>query len=160
MRGVVQYKWELSLVAFQPRPQIASDLGPNVIRSSNPGLHLRPVISWRKIKGQQDKGQQAWEVLRGKSASERVSEREGFQRFLEVFRGLQRFVEVFQSPSQSPSQSAIFLSEFRVLLPLIVLPLKTSTNLKPITRIFCDFTVRISEFFRNQSSGAWRGGNS
>ena len=51
-------------------------------------------------------------------ASERVSEREGFQRFLEVFR-------CFQRPSQSPSQSAISLSELWVLLPLIVLPLKT-----------------------------------
>ena len=46
----------------------------------------------------------------------------GFQRFSEVFRGLQRF---FQRPSQRPSQSAIFLSELRVVLPLIVLPLKT-----------------------------------
>ena len=32
---------------------------------------------------------------------------------------------VFQRPSQRPSQSAIFLSELRVVLPLIVLPLKT-----------------------------------
>ena len=50
------------------------------------------------------------------------------QRFLEVFRGFQRFSEVFrvfQRPSQRPSQSAIFLSELRVVLPLIVLPLKT-----------------------------------
>ena len=31
-------------------------------------------------------------------------------------------------PSQSPSQSAIFLSELQVVLPLIVLPLKTSAN--------------------------------
>ena len=48
-----------------------------------------------------------------------------FQRFSEVFRGFQRFSEVFQRPSQRPSQSAIFLSELRVVLPLIVLPLKT-----------------------------------
>ena len=47
----------------------------------------------------------------------------GFQRFLEVLRGFQR---VFQRPSQSPSQSAIFLSELRVVLPLIVWPLKNS----------------------------------
>ena len=40
-----------------------------------------------------------------------------------VFRGFQRFSEVFQTPSQS----AIFLSEFRALLPLIVLALKTPT---------------------------------
>ena len=57
-----------------------------------------------------------------------------FQRFLEVFRGFQRFSEVFrgfqrfQRPSQRPSQSAIFLSELRVVLPLIVLPLKTPAN--------------------------------
>ena len=65
-----------------------------------------------------------------KAASERVSEREGLQRFSEVFRiseifrGFQRFSEVFQRPSQSPSQSAVFPSEMHVLLPLIVLPLK------------------------------------
>ena len=35
----------------------------------------------------------------------------------------------FQRPSQSPSQSAIFLSELRVLLPLIVLPLKTPARI-------------------------------
>ena len=49
----------------------------------------------------------------------------GFQRFSEVFGGFERFSEVFQRPSQRPSQSAIFLSELRVVLPLIVLPLKT-----------------------------------
>ena len=55
-----------------------------------------------------------------------------FQSFSEVFRGFLRFSEVFQSPSQRPSQSAIFLSEFRVLLPLvIVLLLKTPTKAKP-----------------------------
>ena len=41
-----------------------------------------------------------------------------------MFRGFERFSEVFQRPSQSPSQSAIFLSELRFVLPLIVLPLK------------------------------------
>ena len=59
-----------------------------------------------------------------------------FQRFLEVFSGFQRFSEVFraffsevfQRPSQRPSQSAIFLSELRVVLTLIVLPLKTPAN--------------------------------
>ena len=52
------------------------------------------------------------------------------QSFLEVFRDFQRFLEVSevfqwpsQRPSQRPSQSAIFLSELRVVLPLIVLPL-------------------------------------
>ena len=95
-----------------------------------------------ELQGQHDQGQQGLEVLRGKSASERVSERiseregfrgfqrfckvlRGFQRFLEVSRGFERFSEVFQRPSQRPSQSAIFLSELRVVLPLIVLPLKT-----------------------------------
>ena len=41
----------------------------------------------------------------------------------ELFSAFQRFSEVFQRPSQRPSQSAIFLSELRVVLPLIVLPL-------------------------------------
>ena len=51
-----------------------------------------------------------------------------FQRFSELFRDFQRFSEVFRDfsrPSQRPSQSAIFLSELGVVLPLIVLPLKT-----------------------------------
>ena len=47
----------------------------------------------------------------------------------EVFRGFQKFSEVFQRPSQRPSQSAIFLSELRVVLPLIVLPPKTLATL-------------------------------
>ena len=54
----------------------------------------------RKIKGQHDWGQQAWEVPRGKSASERVSEEDlwegGFQRFSEVLRSFQSFSEVFR----------------------------------------------------------------
>ena len=41
---------------------------------------------------------------------------------------------VLQRPSQSPSQSAIFLSELRVVLPLIVLPLKTPTSQLPSER--------------------------
>ena len=40
--------------------------------------------------------------MRGKSASERVSEREGFQRFSEVFRGFHRFLEVLRGFSESP----------------------------------------------------------
>ena len=92
------------------------------------------MSSRRKIiKGQHDQGQQAWEVLREKSASERVSEREVFRGFL---RGFQRFSEVFQRPSQRPSQSAIFLSELRVVLPLIVLPLKTPARVGRPRRVF------------------------
>ena len=49
-----------------------------------------------------------------------------FQRFSEVFRGFQ--TEVFQRPSQSPSQSAIVLSELQVVLPPMVLPHKTPTK--------------------------------
>ena len=49
----------------------------------------------RSFKGQHDKGQQDREPLRGQSASERVSEREDFERFLEVFKGFQRFLEGF-----------------------------------------------------------------
>ena len=52
------------------------------------------------------------ESLRGKSASERVSERiseregfGGFQRFSEVFRGFQRFLEVFRGFSETLSES-------------------------------------------------------
>ena len=90
-----------------------------------------------RLRGNKNRGQQAWEVLRGKSASERLSEGLWEGGFSEIFRGFQRwgfqrFSEVFtgfERPSQSPSQSAIFLSELRVLLPLIVLPLKTpATN--------------------------------
>ena len=52
--------------------------------------------------------------LRGKCASERVSERtsergvsevfRGFQRFSEVFRGFQRFLEVFRGFSEALSE--------------------------------------------------------
>ena len=45
----------------------------------------RPALSWRKWKSASER------------VSERVSESECFQRFLEVFRG---FSEVFQRPSQ------------------------------------------------------------
>ena len=47
------------------------------------------------FKGQQNRGQQDREPLRGKSASERVSEREGFQRVFRRFKGFQKFSEVF-----------------------------------------------------------------
>ena len=90
-----------------------------------------------------------------KSASERVSEREGFQRFLrgfervlEVFRGFERFSEVlrgfqsflrgfqrfwrgFQRSSQRPSQRQISSQRLSVLLPLIVLPLELSPSSHP-----------------------------
>ena len=86
-----------------------------------------------------------------KSASERVSEREGFQRFLrgfqrlseilrgfsEVFRGFERFfrgfqrcLRGFQKSSQRPSQRQISSQRLSVLLPLIVLPLELSPNCK------------------------------
>ena len=82
------------------------------------------VQNWRKIKGATGIGTTG---LRGSEGnlpprgSLRGSLRGGSW---EVFRGFQGFLEVFQSPSQRPSQSAIFLSE----LLLIVLPLKTPTT--------------------------------
>ena len=61
----------------------------------------------------------------------------------EVFRGFKRFSEVFRGFSKA-SRSAIFLSELRVVLPLIVLPLKTPTN-SGISRlamiVCCDITL-------------------
>ena len=69
-----------------------------------------------------------------------------FQRFLEVFRGFQRFLEVFRGfskASQRPSQSAIFLSELRVVLPLIVLPLKTPAKIT-LTRRYPKLIFRIN----------------
>ena len=68
------------------------------------------------LKGQHDWGQQDREPLRGKSASER----EGFQRFSEVF---QRSSD---SPSQAPSP---------VALPLIVLPLELSPSVAEVLRV-------------------------
>ena len=50
--------------------------------------------------------------------------------FAERFRAFQRFSEFgmfFESP-QSTSQNAILFSELRVVLPLIVLPLKINTR--------------------------------
>ena len=75
-----------------------------------------------------------------KSASERVSEREGFQRFLRGFerfsevlrgfqrflRGFQRFLRGFQRSSQRPSQRQISSQRLSALLPPIVLPLELS----------------------------------
>ena len=56
-------------------------------------------LSRREFKGQQDR-----EPLRGKSASERVSEREGFQRFSELFQTYFRNVSEadFLSEALSP----------------------------------------------------------
>ena len=64
-----------------------------------------------------------------KSASERVSEREGFQRFLRGFERVFRGFEVlrgFQRSSQRPSQRQISSQRLSVLLPLIMLPLELS----------------------------------
>ena len=49
--------------------------------------------------------------------------------------------EVFQRPSQRPSQSAIFLSELRVVLPLIVLPLKTRVIFDLFSTLFRPFSI-------------------
>ena len=70
------------------------------------------------------------EPLTGKpaSASEGVSEREGFQRFLEVFRGFQRFSGVFKGPLRDPLSGRFSSQRLLVLLPLIVLPLNLSPN--------------------------------
>ena len=59
-----------------------------------------------------------------------------FQRFLEVFRGFQRFSVVFRGFSKALSQSAIFLSELGVVLPLIVLPLKTPATQRWLAPFF------------------------
>ena len=95
-------------------------LGQHRNRTKLPRSYIRESLRGNRI-GQQDR-----EPLRGKSASERVSEREGFQRFLEIFRGFQRFSEIFQRfseifqrfqrSSQRPSQRQISLSE--VLSPV------------------------------------------
>ena len=58
---------------------------------------------WREIKGQHDEGQQDREPRRGKSASERVSEREGIQRFSRGFKRFPRFSEVL---SETLSEAA------------------------------------------------------
>ena len=69
--------------------------------------------------------------------SERVSEREGSQRFLEVFRcfqrfselAFQRFSEVFRGPLRDPLRGRFPSQKLSVLLPLIVLPLELSPNM-------------------------------
>ena len=38
----------MTLVAFHPRPQIASDLGRNVARSSNPHLKSQAIPEWER----------------------------------------------------------------------------------------------------------------
>ena len=86
-------------------------------RKENSGKSKRIL---EKVQGTNEKGQRDREPLRGKSASERVSEREDFQRFLEVLGDFQRslkvflkFSEVFRGFSegfQRPSQRQILLS--------------------------------------------------
>ena len=61
---------------------------------------LCDTLARGECKGQMNSGQQDREPLRGKFASERVSEREGCQRFSEVFRGFQRFSEAFRDFSE------------------------------------------------------------
>ena len=86
-------------------------------------------VSGRELNGANEEGQQDREPLRGKSASERVSEREGFQRFLkgflqrlsEVFRDLSEF---FRGPLRDPLRGRFPSQRLSVLLPLIVLPLE------------------------------------
>ena len=79
-------------------------------------LEILQSVSER-VQEANEQGQQDREPLRGRSASERVSEREGFQRFLEVLRG--------RLPSQRLS----------VLLPVIVLPLELSPSVGKGRRI-------------------------
>ena len=73
-----------------PGPRWCTEKGS--IENFNPRSIARNVPSrggssiGERFKGQHDLGQQGGEPLRGKSASKRVSEREGFQRFLEGFR--------------------------------------------------------------------------
>ena len=74
---------------FREWPRGGSNFTP-LLKHSRP---VRVVKPRRKIKGQHDYGQQAWEILGGKSASERVSERTSER---EGFRGFQRFSEIFQ----------------------------------------------------------------
>ena len=104
-----------------------------------------------------------------KSASERVSEREGFQRFLRgferflevfrdferfsevfrgferFFRGFQRFLRGFQRSSQRPSQRQISSQRLSVLLPLIVLPLELSPKNTFLST--SDFQSEVGEVF-------------
>ena len=42
----------MGLVAFHPQPQIASDLGRNVTRSSNPHLKSQAILYGRRFKSQ------------------------------------------------------------------------------------------------------------
>ena len=66
-------------------------------------IHL--VVLRHRNKSERLQG--ATRLVRGKSASERVSEREGFQGFLEVFRGFQ---EIFRDFSEALSEAEFLLS--------------------------------------------------
>ena len=72
----------------------------------------------RKIKGQQEQGQQAWEDLRGPLRGPLVLENQSQNALSEVSR----------HPLRAPLR-AIFLSELQAPLPPIVLPLETPTIL-------------------------------
>ena len=73
---------------------------------------------------------------RGKSASERVFEREGLQRFLEGFRGSQRFSRGFSGVLRDPLRGRFPFQRLSALLPLLVLPLELSPSLEIFRTLF------------------------
>ena len=96
---------------------------------SSPSQISAPTIGER-LRGNRNRGnrpERFWEGNLPLRGSLRGRAFRALQRFSEAFRGPLRG---FQRPSQSPSQSAISLSELRVLLPLIVLPLKAQAPTK------------------------------
>ena len=71
---------------------------------------MKGVFIGESLRGNRNRGNRP-EVLRGKSASERVSEREGFQKFselLEVLRGFERFSEGFSEALSEPLSECHF----------------------------------------------------
>ena len=74
---------------FCPLPPLQFALKLNNPRQSGFKLVENRCIR-ETLLGANEQGQQDREPLRGKSASERVSERKAFQRFSEIFRGPQR----------------------------------------------------------------------
>ena len=67
-----------------------------------------------------------------------------------------RFGGVFRIPSHSSSQSAILLSELRVVSPLIVLSLNTTTrqsaDYRDFHKILIDCPINVSEVWRGFSN--------
>ena len=83
--------WNLSRLA---------PLGPRLTDVERPSIRCQNTAFGESLRANTVRGNRTEKPLRGKSASERVSEREGCRKFSEVFRDFQRLSEIFRDISE------------------------------------------------------------